>query len=61
MFEEKVMHNSLKQNEYQSQWVPKRRKEKVAINSTESRNIGIVVQTSNLLCSAIRGEGKMPS
>lgn len=60
-FEAKVMHNPLKQNEYQSQQVPKRRKEKVAINSAESGNTGIVIQTSNLLCSAICGEEKMPS
>lgn len=61
MFEAKVVHNPLKQNEYQCQWVPKRRKEKVAINSTESGNTDIVIQTSNLLCSAICGEEKMPS
>lgn len=55
------MHNPLKQNEYQSQQVPKRRKGKVTINSAESGNTGIVIQTSNLLCSAICGEEKMPS
>lgn len=61
MFEAKVMHNPLLQSEYQSQWVPKRRKKKVAINSTESGNAGIVTQTSNLLRGAICGEEKMPS